>query len=97
MCRGYMKRLRRHQSMVTLGLGAGAVSLGSHTDTVRRDAPTCLAMQGPGDQVVLALGHTVPGTDQHFALLTYTTKRKRKNAKMLKWSVARHAHPDPTR
>ena len=64
MCRGYMKRLRRHQSMVTLGLGAGAVSLGSHTDTVRRDAPTCLAMQGPGDQVVLALGHTVPGTDQ---------------------------------
>ena len=64
MCRGYMKRLRRHQSMVILGLGAGAVSLGSHTDTVRRDAPTCLAMQGPGDQVVLALGHTVPGTDQ---------------------------------
>ena len=59
-----MKRLRRHQGMVTLGLGAGAVSLGSHTDTVRRDAPTCLAMQGPGDQVVLALSHTVPGTDQ---------------------------------
>ena len=57
-----MKLLRRHQGMVTLGLGAGAVSLGSHTDTVRRDAPTCLAMQGPGDQVVLALSHTVPGT-----------------------------------
>ena len=81
MCRGYMKRLRRHQSMVTLGLGAGAVSLGSHTDTVRRDAPTCLAMQGPGDQVVLALGHTVPGTDQcegllclHHTSLTETLK-----------------------
>ena len=59
-----MKRLRRHQGMVTLGLGAGAVSLGSHTNTVRRDVPTCLAMQGPGDQVVLALSHTVPGTDQ---------------------------------
>ena len=62
MCRGYVKRLRRHQGMVTLGLGAGAVSLGSHTNTVRRDVSTCLAMQGPGDQVVLALGH--------FALLT---------------------------
>ena len=57
MCRGYVKRLRRHQGIVTLGLGAGAVSLGSHANTVRRDVPTCLAMQGPGDQVVLALGH----------------------------------------
>ena len=27
MCRGYVKRLRRHQGMVTLGLGAGAVRL----------------------------------------------------------------------
>ena len=59
-----MKCLRRHQGMATLGLGASAVSLGSHTNTVRRDVPTCLAMQGPGDQVVLALGHTVPGTNQ---------------------------------
>ena len=64
MCRGYVKRLRRHQGLVTLGLGAGAMSLGSHTNPVRRDVPTCLAVQGPGDQVVLALGHTEPGTNQ---------------------------------